>query len=604
MNKIKNILSAVLIAAFSWAFTACDSDVDYTPADAMTNAQVYFPKDNSSTLNLSKDKTSFDLDLMRGKTDEALTVNLTAKGGENIFTFPASVSFASGAGKTTITVSYDPEKLVYDEFHNITISISDESLTTPYGVSSYTFKAGIPAPWKSLGKATYVDDLVTTFYKVDNIPYEVEIQENMEEPGIYRLVNPYGVAYPYNEDGDYDADNNYYFEINAQDPEGVYFTQFHSGMDWGNGEFVFWSLADYQMKRQGKTLEEVKAMGLCGTLKDGVITFPSQSLLVGMLEYNNGGLYTSNNNGAFMIAMPGVVLADYSVSVAYLGKYTNADDENFVIGQVNLGKDVASAKVAMVPGEDVNAAIAGMMDGSIETVELTASGTVQMPCTENGTYTLVAISYDVAGEAQELSYETFDVYLGGGSPFDELTQGVSIDDYVGKWLVPAETESASGNMLATLAKADDETLLVTGITGAESGYEDTFALGYDKETGWLIFAPQEVASFQGYPSFIAVTNDEGYFSDAEYLVGGLTQDGKLKFLNAKENEGKWDSFAFLYQAENGFGIFSPTYRLQWTPYVPEAKTRASQFTSFDIQPMRKVTFMKSLKKYIGVPFAE
>ncbi len=48
--------------------------------------------------------------------------------------------------------------------------------------------------------------------------YMVEVEESMTQPGLYRLVNPYGAAFPYNEPGDYDADNNYYLTINAVDP--------------------------------------------------------------------------------------------------------------------------------------------------------------------------------------------------------------------------------------------------------------------------------------------------------------------------------------------------------------------------------------------------
>lgn len=80
MNKIKNILSAMLLLALPLAFTACGDDVEYSPADKPVNAQVYFPTTNGATVDLSKDKTSFDVTLMRAKTDEAITVPITATG--------------------------------------------------------------------------------------------------------------------------------------------------------------------------------------------------------------------------------------------------------------------------------------------------------------------------------------------------------------------------------------------------------------------------------------------------------------------------------------------------------------------------------------------
>ena len=169
---------------------------------------------------------------------------------------------------------------------------------------------GQPSPWESLGMATYRDDIVTMFFSnAPNAVYEVEIQENTETPGVYRLVNPYGAAFPLNEEGDYDASKNYYMVIDASNPEQVTVKQTYTGMNWGYGEFVVWSLADYYLAK-GKTAEEVAAAGYFGKLENGIITFPAEALLVAMLEYQNGGLYGSNVNGKFAVALPGVELPE------------------------------------------------------------------------------------------------------------------------------------------------------------------------------------------------------------------------------------------------------------------------------------------------------
>lgn len=157
--------------------------------------------------------------------------------------------------------------------------------------------------WVSIGAATYQEDLVTTLFGVENVVYEVEVQTIPEAPGFYRLVNPYGEAYPYNEPGDYATNKNHYMVINAQDPEGVYIERHYSGMNWGYGEFIFHSYAGYYLEK-GHSLEEIKAAGYCGTLVDGVITFPAGKLLIGMANYNGGGLYTSNANGLFRVILP------------------------------------------------------------------------------------------------------------------------------------------------------------------------------------------------------------------------------------------------------------------------------------------------------------
>ena len=53
---------------------------------------------------------------------------------------------------------------------------------------------------------------------------------------------------------------------------------------------------------QGATLEEVKAKGVCGSLADGVITFPVKSLLC-TLE-SETSFYYGNINGAFKVVLP------------------------------------------------------------------------------------------------------------------------------------------------------------------------------------------------------------------------------------------------------------------------------------------------------------
>jgi len=598
MNKIKNILSAMLLLALPLAFSACGDDVEYSPADKPTNEQVYFSNTNSATVDLSKDKTSFDITLTRVKTDGATTVTITAEGGGEYFTFPASASFASGAETAIVSIGYDPEKLGYDNYQTLTLTVADASVTTPYGRPSYTFKAGIPAPWKSLGKGTFIEDCMTTFFKVENVSYAVEIQESIENPGLYRLVNAYGEAYPYNEEGDYDAANNYYIEINAQDPEGVYITKSNTGMDWGYGEVSIWSLADYYMKN-GKTLAEVKAAGYCGTMKDGVISFPVKSLLINMAAYQNGGFYDSNLNGAFKVALPGAVIADYSVEVSYLGRYTDTNNKSFAIGNVVLGEDVASAKAALVEGTDLETAIAGIKDGSIEATEITESGTLKMSCEASGTYSFVVVGYDETGKAQEAATVTFDFFM-GGSAFDELQKEVAIDTYVGNWLIPAKTSSQSGNVLVEVTKEDDATLLVKGAIGAD-GYDDTFVLQYDQETGWVILAPQNVASYNGSACILAPMDmAAGDLTTEEYFVGGLTKDGELKLLNSEDNVDKWTSFAFFIQTEQGIGLLSPSYDLQWKPYTAQMSSSSlGGFSASTKQYLKMKSSRKILKKYIS-----
>ena len=198
--------------------------------------------------------------------------------------------------------------------------------------------------WKSLGMATYTEDCVTTFFNVENVSYQVEVRENTNQPGLYRIINPYGAAYPYNAEGDYDTSKEYFIEIDATDPEGVYIPGIYgTGMNWGYGEFSIGSMAYYYMASNGATFEEVKDAGYCGVLADGVITFPAKSLLISLSEYNGGNFYTSNNNGAFRLDMNDMTPAGAAPAKAAAARISakreldiNADIQQAVMPRITL----------------------------------------------------------------------------------------------------------------------------------------------------------------------------------------------------------------------------------------------------------------------------
>ncbi len=412
MKTIKNIFGVLLTLVALTSFYSCGEDeAVYTPAEKLNSAQVYFPTTNSPSLNLSSTVTSFKIAIARIKTDDAVTVPLTVTGTEGLYTVPSSVTFSQGVSAAEIIVTYDPNKVGFDKFSELTLKIGDETYATTYGLSQYTVKVGIPSPWETLGKGTFIEDFLTTFYGVNNVPYEVEIQENQLQPGFFRLVNPFGANYPYNDPGDWDASKDWYLEIHAEDPSAVYINVQETGMSWSYGMFSVGSLAGYYISK-GQTLAQVKEKGYTGTLAKGIISFPVNTLLVSMAKYNNGALSIANSNGAFKVLMPGVVLKDYSIDVAYGGQYTGANGQIAgVLAKINtVGVDVESVRIAVVEGKDVDAAIEGIRSGNIDYTEVEAkAATVLIPFgtipPASGSYTIVAVTYagDVAQESSSAS---------------------------------------------------------------------------------------------------------------------------------------------------------------------------------------------------------
>lgn len=163
-------------------------------------------------------------------------------------------------------------------------------------VCAFTYEAPGGAKWESIGKCKFTEDMVGPLFGLDPIAYDVEVRTKADKPGIYRMVNPYGASFPYNEEGDYDASQDYFIDINAADPEGVYIELQAAGFDWGYGPASLMSYGAYYMMN-GYDFETVKANGLMGTLKDNVISFPAGGILLDM----GGSVYQGNKNGLWSL---------------------------------------------------------------------------------------------------------------------------------------------------------------------------------------------------------------------------------------------------------------------------------------------------------------
>ena len=173
----------------------------------------------------------------------------------------------------------------------ITLDAEGNALSA-YAEEFEFFLVGEDSPWESLGYATYTDDIVSVYLQEPyNYSYKVEVRESKDQPGLYRIINPY-------EFFGADTSKEYFIEIDATDPAGVIVNGFNdTGLDIGAGNILVSSYAYYLLAKGAGTFEEIKDAGLCGTLADGVITFPVKGLIYAMGE----NLYFGNTMGAFAL---------------------------------------------------------------------------------------------------------------------------------------------------------------------------------------------------------------------------------------------------------------------------------------------------------------
>lgn len=207
-----------------------------------------------------------------------------------------------------IEVPFNAEELGGNNFQIIVVVLAEGAVKSVATNSFEYYGAGNSNPWQSLGTGIYTDDvLVPLFYK-DGTPvsYEVEILEHTENPGLYRIMNPYAKSVHPLGDDDY-APEGMYIEVNATDAEGVYIQQQSLGMDWGYGEMQL--VTNGARYLASNPFEVVKGAGYLGKVVEGVITFPTFTQSNGaayqaILFMGESG-YLAGMNSKMEITLPG-----------------------------------------------------------------------------------------------------------------------------------------------------------------------------------------------------------------------------------------------------------------------------------------------------------
>lgn len=154
------------------------------------------------------------------------------------------------------------------------------------------------ADWQTIGECAYTDDLATSFWSVGTQTYNVTVQQDANNPGMYRIINPWQ-NYPTTErtiienhedyPGKLLVGDEYYILIDATDPDKVKIKPSPIGIVYTEYKVDEYSIPPvaYQEKwdctAYGKSeligkynISEADADKACGTLKDGVITFPQK----------------------------------------------------------------------------------------------------------------------------------------------------------------------------------------------------------------------------------------------------------------------------------------------------------------------------------------
>ena len=609
MKLFRNIAKAVLAVSMLSVMVACEEEAVYTPAQDLTNAQVYFSNTTAKDVKLTMEDTELNVAICRANTIGNLDVQLVVSGTE-LMTAPSSVKFADGDSVANIKVTFDPQAIGYDNPQTLNIALADSTMGTPYGESVFSLTAMIPSPWTSLGKATVVDDIMTVGWGIPFTPFPVEIQENDLTPGLYRLVNPWTSSYPWNEPGDYDDSKNYYLEIHAEDPDAVWFGRTEMGLDWGYGMISTWSIADYYVQN-GTDPELVKEKGFYGTLKDGEITFPVQGILFNMPQHPQGdNWYLANGSGMFSILLPGYVKADYSAEVKYAGIFTATDESVYAVANLTLGADAKDVKaIVMTQADDAAAVADALAAGELEGTPVQA-GRIEVPfnAEELGSEKLqVIVAVIVDGAVKNVVTSGFEYYGGGSNPWKSLGMGTYTETLVSTMFTGYEPVTYEVEILentenpglfrlmnayanGTFPNADNDcaaegTYLEVNACDPDGVYVPMQSLGFDWGMGEMAFISEGARYLEQYD--IETVKNAG-------LLGTL-KDGIITLANIERETSNGVAYyqGIMYMGNSGYyaGI-QDGFRVT----LPGAATEAPKYA--------RSQFVKNLERtFIGKKFA-
>ena len=457
----------ILAAAAVLSLTSCVKEVEQVAQDPADCMGVYFLEEQENvkehTLEKGVDKTSLELIVRRSNAEKEETIEYKYETyflekesisdtsykevptpADDLFEF-GEIYFEENQYETTVEIGFSG--IETGKKYHCTLSITDPEYVSSVAnnASSISFSVQM-FEWKKVnGKGVWRDAFFSDMFAWDGryLETEVDVYERKDQPGYYRLNNVYSAQYFTRlYEGDEAGDNEelvksysrYIDEkaciyLNATNPDKVWFPAQKSGFkDPSMGEVIIAS----------DVTETEQALGsasnlLYGTLKDGIVTFPKNGLLIGM----GGYYYFTNSSGKFRFVLPGYEAHDYTISLS--GEETDA--EGNVPMTFELAKDVAKVRYAIFTGSVSEIE----MENKVKEVQ-TAKNAVEFPNetgkatsveysirpdvndAETSIYTLIACTYDSNNQFKEYASIEFGYVKPGDTKDVDIDFGVIVSD--------------------------------------------------------------------------------------------------------------------------------------------------------------------------------
>ena len=434
MKTIYRLFAA--FSALSLFAAACSPVEEYKPGseDDPTCFGVYFPAQETAIVRSPEESTMISFTVARTNTEGDLIVPVTVSDTSSIFNIkPVNAVFEDGQSETTI--SFDYARIAVGQEYLVSLSIEGDEFVSKYSTlpSNLDFTV-LVEKWNDLGVGTFTMNVywdpftcAVRFFQSDLNPaiYRIKMHEVLEDGTTDLIFSEEQNTYLYLKvlkKGDKVFDNV------ADKDDLVFFDVFHTGIinSTYNAELLFvhpgalssFTVSDWYYNK----VIQVKEDG-----SPAVIQLAPYIFMNGI-----GGWSFIDQDEAIILVLPGCQLVNYSMEIE--AGYS----ENGVLPvKFELGADVAKVKYAIYPGTLNSAQVtryAGQIaDGSAEGIAtLPADGIAKLTLPETGVYTVVAVSFDAAGEAQETATAAINYVAEGDNKDVELYSGLVATGKYGK----------------------------------------------------------------------------------------------------------------------------------------------------------------------------
>ena len=400
--KINKYILGLAVAVLG-GLSSCNTDAEGTVYNSNLEHVSFDGSSASVSLSVDETSTTIPVTINRGVVTNASTFTFKAVASEEgIFSNDANGSVTFAPGQNSVTFNVKAANLEKEKSYTYKLSLSDDAIETADTVTGvkqnkvYTIKVSREGDWTAWekwnkeGTADYTycgavfsgDDPNLNFTYRKSVINENRMQFKLEHWG-----------------NDTELILDYDKSTGVVSCASQYTGYTHSTY----GDVMIADIPSYFS--EGITPEDYGSFDE----EQGIITIP-------VVYYVSAGYF---GYGPEYVYIDGYTRADYSMTVAYFGKLTTAEEENFLLADITFAKDVEYVLYALATAEDADATLAGLIDGSVAGEKLKESGRVQVPVTESGTYYLIAVAF---ADGKAVNYETAKIkYTAGGEPEETWT---------------------------------------------------------------------------------------------------------------------------------------------------------------------------------------